>query len=80
MTEASDRAALSAAYAQAISAAGNSDPNPSVGAVIVDTHGKTRARFLLSKVLEHARGSGVSFPATVSTPYPQPRSRIRRAP
>lgn len=43
MTEASDRAALSAAYAQAISAAGNSDPNPSVGAVIVDTHGKTVA-------------------------------------
>jgi pyruvate dehydrogenase E1 component len=36
---------------------------------VVDTHGKTRARFLLSKVLEHARGSGVSFPATVSTPY-----------
>src|SRR5215207_2180105 len=36
---------------------------------IVDTHGKTRARFLLSKLLERARESQVSFPATVSTPY-----------
>ena len=36
---------------------------------IIDTHGKTRARFLLSKLLEHARESQVSFPATVSTPY-----------
>jgi len=36
---------------------------------IIDTHGKTRARFLLSKLLERARESQVSFPATVSTPY-----------
>ncbi len=36
---------------------------------VVDTHGKTRARFLLSKLLERARESQVSFPATVSTPY-----------
>jgi pyruvate dehydrogenase E1 component len=36
---------------------------------VVDTHGKTRARFLLSKLLERARASQVSFPATVSTPY-----------
>src|SRR6188472_3221726 len=36
---------------------------------IVDTHGKTRARFLLSKLLERARESQVSFPATVSTDY-----------
>jgi pyruvate dehydrogenase E1 component len=36
---------------------------------IVDVHGKTRARFLLSKLLERARASQVSFPATVSTPY-----------
>jgi pyruvate dehydrogenase E1 component len=36
---------------------------------VIDTHGKTRARFLLSKLLERARESQVSFPATVSTPY-----------
>jgi pyruvate dehydrogenase E1 component len=36
---------------------------------IIQTHGKTRARFLLSRLLEHARASQVSFPATVSTPY-----------
>jgi pyruvate dehydrogenase E1 component len=36
---------------------------------IVDTHGKTRANYLLSKLLERARELGVSFPATVSTPY-----------
>ena len=35
---------------------------------VIDTHGKTRARFLLSKLLERARESQVSFPATVSTP------------
>jgi pyruvate dehydrogenase E1 component len=40
----------------------------SLGAVI-ETHGKNRARFLLSKLLESARESQVSFPATVSTPY-----------
>jgi len=38
-------------------------------AAVIDTHGKTRARFLLSKLLEQARASQVSFPATVSTPY-----------
>ncbi|MCU1395096.1 MAG: aceE [Ilumatobacteraceae bacterium] len=36
---------------------------------VVDVHGKTRARFLLSKLLERARDTQVSFPATVSTPY-----------
>ena len=36
---------------------------------VVDVHGKTRARYLLSKLLERARESQVSFPATVSTPY-----------
>ena len=36
---------------------------------VIDAHGKTRARFLLSKLLERARESQVSFPATVSTPY-----------
>src|SRR4051794_10310631 len=36
---------------------------------VIDVHGKTRARFLLSKLLGHAREAQVSFPATVSTPY-----------
>jgi pyruvate dehydrogenase E1 component len=36
---------------------------------VIETYGKTRARFLLSKLLDHARASQVSFPATVSTPY-----------
>jgi pyruvate dehydrogenase E1 component len=36
---------------------------------VIDVHGKTRARFLLSKLLEHAREAQVSFPATVTTPY-----------
>ena len=36
---------------------------------IVETHGKTRARFLLSQLLSRANANGVSFPATVSTPY-----------
>ncbi|MFZ4812248.1 MAG: pyruvate dehydrogenase (acetyl-transferring), homodimeric type, partial [Ilumatobacteraceae bacterium] len=36
---------------------------------VIDMHGKPRARFLLSKLLERARESQVSFPATVSTPY-----------
>ena len=36
---------------------------------VVDTHGKARARFLLSKLLDRASASQVSFPATVSTPY-----------
>jgi pyruvate dehydrogenase E1 component len=36
---------------------------------VVETHGKNRARFLLSKLLDRANASQVSFPATVSTPY-----------
>jgi len=36
---------------------------------VVDTHGKSRARFLVMKLLERARELQVGFPATVSTPY-----------
>jgi pyruvate dehydrogenase E1 component len=36
---------------------------------VVDAHGKTRARFLMSKLLERARELQVGTPATVSTPY-----------
>ena len=36
---------------------------------IVETHGKARARFLLSQLLMRANETQVSFPATVSTPY-----------
>jgi pyruvate dehydrogenase E1 component len=36
---------------------------------VIDTHGKTRARYLLSRLLERAQQNQVSFPATVSTPY-----------
>jgi len=36
---------------------------------VVDGHGRTRARFLLMKLLERARSLQVDFPATVSTPY-----------
>jgi len=36
---------------------------------VVDSHGKTRARYLLSRLMERANESQVSFPATVSTPY-----------
>src|SRR5713101_5033236 len=36
---------------------------------VVDARGKTRARFLLMKLLERAREQQVGFPATVSTPY-----------
>ena len=36
---------------------------------VIDVHGKTRARFLLTKLLEKARESQVSFPPTISTPY-----------
>jgi pyruvate dehydrogenase E1 component len=36
---------------------------------VLDTHGKTRARYLLMKLLERAKASQVGFPATVSTPY-----------
>ena len=50
---------------------------------VIDTHGKQRARFILTRLLERARESQVSFPATVSTPYintiPASRSRGSRA-
>ncbi|HEX9259990.1 MAG TPA: pyruvate dehydrogenase (acetyl-transferring), homodimeric type, partial [Acidimicrobiales bacterium] len=36
---------------------------------LVDTHGKNRAQFVMSKLLERARELAVPFPATVSTPY-----------
>ena len=36
---------------------------------VVDAHGKTRARYLLSRLMERATETQVSFPATVSTPY-----------
>jgi pyruvate dehydrogenase E1 component len=36
---------------------------------VVDSHGKTRARYLMSKLLERARELQVGHPATVSTPY-----------
>ena len=36
---------------------------------IVDAHGKPRARFMMSKLLERARELAVGTPATVSTPY-----------
>jgi pyruvate dehydrogenase E1 component len=36
---------------------------------VVDSRGRTRARFLLMKLLERARAKQVEFPSTVSTPY-----------
>jgi pyruvate dehydrogenase E1 component len=36
---------------------------------VLEAHGKTRARFLLMKLLERAKDNQVGFPATVSTPY-----------
>ena len=36
---------------------------------VVDAYGKTRARYLLSRLMERANETQVSFPATVSTPY-----------
>ncbi len=36
---------------------------------VVDQRGKSRARFLLMKLLERAQAAQVGFPATVSTPY-----------
>ena len=36
---------------------------------VIEISGKTRARYLLSRLLERAREAQVSFPATVSTPY-----------
>ncbi|MGD0321992.1 MAG: pyruvate dehydrogenase (acetyl-transferring), homodimeric type [Acidimicrobiales bacterium] len=36
---------------------------------VIDARGRTRARFLLMKLLERARTKQVDFPSTVSTPY-----------
>ncbi len=36
---------------------------------VVDVHGRTRARYLLMRILERARQKQVDFPATVSSPY-----------
>jgi pyruvate dehydrogenase E1 component len=36
---------------------------------VVDGHGRTRARYLLMRILERARQKQVDFPATVSSPY-----------
>jgi pyruvate dehydrogenase E1 component len=36
---------------------------------VVDAHGKTRAQYLMSKLLDRARERQVGTPATVSTPY-----------
>ena len=36
---------------------------------VLDEHGRTRARFLLMKLLERATARQVDFPATVSSPY-----------
>jgi len=36
---------------------------------IVDVHGRTRARYLLMRILERAGQKHVDFPATVSSPY-----------
>ena len=56
---------------------------------VIDVHGKTRARYLLSTLLDRARESQVSFPATVSHAVHQhdpprvravvPRRRVHRA-
>ncbi|HEV7886912.1 MAG TPA: pyruvate dehydrogenase (acetyl-transferring), homodimeric type, partial [Acidimicrobiales bacterium] len=36
---------------------------------VIEAHGRSRARYLLVKLLERARAQQVGFPATVSTPY-----------
>ena len=36
---------------------------------VVESRGKTRARYILTRLMERANASQVSFPATVSTPY-----------
>src|SRR3954454_2605976 len=36
---------------------------------VVDTHGRTRARFLIASLMERANQLGVGVPATVTTPY-----------
>ena len=45
---------------------------------VIEAHGKTRARFLLSKLLEFAREQQVSFPATISI-VPGVSLSVRRA-
>ena len=36
---------------------------------VIEAHGRSRARYILVKLLERARENQVGFPATVSTPY-----------
>ncbi|MBU1866699.1 MAG: hypothetical protein KKE89_09820, partial [Actinobacteria bacterium] len=36
---------------------------------IVDEQGKSRARFLMAKLIERARAQNVDVPASVTTPY-----------
>src|SRR6202034_2692103 len=36
---------------------------------VVEAHGRTRARYLLMRILERAQHKHVDFPATVSSPY-----------
>jgi pyruvate dehydrogenase E1 component len=36
---------------------------------VLEAHGRSRARFILVKLLERARANQVGFPATVSSPY-----------
>src|SRR5215471_1592133 len=36
---------------------------------VIDERGRSRARFIVMKLLERARELQVGFPATVSTPY-----------
>src|SRR6187431_200498 len=36
---------------------------------VADTYGKSRARYLLTRLMERANATQISFPATVSTPY-----------
>src|SRR6202034_1402346 len=36
---------------------------------VVEAHGRTRARYLLMRILERAQHKQVDFPATVSSPY-----------
>jgi pyruvate dehydrogenase E1 component len=36
---------------------------------VADTHGKSRARYLLTRLMQRANETQISFPATVSTPY-----------
>mgnify|MGYP001557025192 FL=1 len=35
---------------------------------IIETDGETRARYLMAKLLEHARERSIGVPASVSTP------------